>query len=125
MGRGGEAWVGGGEGGKRGRKREESETRIRIKTSKRKKAVVGEDRSQILKKAESSLNHYYSTWFCLAAPSLCDTLTYSCRSHIQYCIFFQQSLTLDSPFPITQAPFSHLSVLRPRLSPPGWNKGTC
>lgn len=78
--------------GKRERKRQ-SEHGSELRLQKRKKAVVG-GRSQILERM-SFLNHCYSTWNCLAAPSF-GTLTYSCWSHTILHIF-QQSLTLDSP----------------------------
>lgn len=48
-------------------------------------------------KAESSLNHYYSTQYCLAAPSfVTHTHIQLLKSHTILHIF-QQSLTLDSP----------------------------
>lgn len=104
------------EGGKGGAEKERERTRIRIKTSKRKKAVVGEVNLKILK-AESSTKLVF----------VLQHLPLVTRSHtvaeVTYDIAYFPAIT--APLPITRAPFSRLSILRPRLSPRGSDKGTC
>lgn len=81
----------GGVGGKRGVK-ERAQTQIRIKTSKKKikKKRRWSERSISNPKRLRAhyYNHYNSTRFVLQCLPLWHTLTYSCWSHIQYCIFF-------------------------------------